>query len=690
MSEKTRKQATMPDYNENNFRLTQIRQNLLLFERRFKQQFPLPSWERVRVRGRYQAWSSSPHSSPVKGEDVNKLTAISSLFCAALWRCTQPAGFRRLWLVVGALVLCGFASGARAAESTKPAAEASKVAAPKEATLVVWNQAITVFRSSFAGLNAQERAAQAAERIQALPLGSESAEIKVEPVKIVAEEGVAFNVNSNPLFFLTAGDLAADSNQTLNAEAQAAVTALRAALRARVDQRQWSNLLMSVARVLIATLLLLGLMWLWRRVKIWLLKGLGTTALLPEKYLRFFAVDLRMHILQGGRGAIRFVSAIVVLMLGYWWLVYSLEQFPYTASLGEKLETFLVRLFLDFGHGAVAAIPGLVAVAIIILVAIWFARVINTIFKEVEKGKLSLPWLEKETARTTKTLLIVAVWLFALVVAYPYIPGSGTEAFKILSILVGVMIALGSTGLISQIMSGLFVTYSKGVRPGDHVRIGDVEGEVLNVGLLATKLKTLKQEEITVPHSLLVGATTTNYSRLTSEEGMVITVSLTIGYDVPWRQVHELLLLAASRTPGIYQEPPPRVLQRELSTLYVQYDLLAHLEDGKNRAVVISELHCQIQDAFNEYGAQIMSPHFESQPRKPVLVPKSAGYASPVSSPASRITVEPVEVEAKEIETRENRSAAPPAKPSSPSAAGKSERKRPAPPRNPRPKPPAI
>jgi small-conductance mechanosensitive channel len=287
-------------------------------------------------------------------------------------------------------------------------------------------------------------------------------------------------------------------------------------------------------------------------------------------------------------------------------------------------------------------------------------------------------------------LLIVAVWLFALVVAYPYIPGSGTEAFKILSILVGVMIALGSTGLISQIMSGLFVTYSKGARPGDHVRIGDVEGEVLNVGLLATKLKTLNQEEITIPHSLLVGATTTNYSRLTSEEGMVITVSLTIGYDVPWRQVNELLLLAASRTPGIYQEPPPRVLQRELSTLYVQYDLLAHLEDGKNRAVVISELHCQIQDAFNEYGAQIMSPHFESQPGKPVLVPKSAGYASPVSSPASGMTAEPVEVEAKKIETRENRSAAPPAKPSSPSAAGKSERKRPAPPRNPRPKPPAI
>ena len=608
----------------------------------------------------------------------------------ALQRCMHRARLRYWFRVIaGALALSGCASGAIAAEAAKPA-EVSKVAAPKEAELVVWNQPITVFRASFAGLTPEERAAQAAERIQDLPLGSESAEIKFEPAKIGAAEGIAFSINSRQLFFLTAGDLAPDSNQTLNAQAQTIVTALRAALRARVEQRQWSTLLMSVARVLIATLILLGLIWLWRRVKMWLFKTLESIALLPEKYLRLFAVDLRMHILQGGRFAIRLISAAVVLVLGYWWLVYSLEQFPYTAAVGEKLETSLVQLFLDFGRSALAAIPGLVAVVIIFLIALWCARLINTIFKEVEKGKLSLPWLEKEAARTTQTLLIVAVWLFALVVAYPYIPGSRTEAFKILSILIGIMIVLGSTGLISQIMSGLFVTYSKGVRPGDHVRIGDVEGEVLNVGLLATKLKTLKQEEITVPHSLFVGATTTNYSRLTDEEGMLITVSLTIGYDVPWRQVHELLLLAASRTSGIYQEPPPRVLQVELSDFYVKYHLMAHLEDGKNRAEVLSDLYAQIQDAFNEYGAQIMSPHFESQPKKPVLVPKSAWYAPPVSSPGSGMTMEPLEVEPKGIEARENVSAAPPSRPSSPPAATRSQRRRHVPPRNPRPKPPNI
>jgi small-conductance mechanosensitive channel len=600
----------------------------------------------------------------------------------------------RWWFpgVLGALaIFCLTAVPVSAAEKPQPPPpDAATAAAPKEAALVLWDQPITVFRSSFAGQNAQERAAQAAERIQSLPLGSESAEIKFEPAKIGAEEGVAFSANSHQLFFLTAGDLAPDSKQTLNAEAQTVATALRVALRARVDQRQWSTLLMSIAHVLIATLILFGLMWLWRRIRIWLLRTLETTALLPEKSLHLFAVDLRMHILQGGRAAIRLISAAVVFVLGYGWLVYSLEQFPYTASLGEKLEAFLVQLFLGFGRGALAAIPGLIAVVIIILIARWGARLINTVFQEVEKGRLLLPGLERETARTTRTLLIAVVWLFALVVAYPYIPGSDTDAFKGLSVLIGLMITLGSTGLINQIISGLFVIYSKSVKSGDYVRIGDIEGEVINVGSLATKLRTPRQEEITLPHSVLVGTATTNYSRLAGEDGMVITVSVTIGYDVPWRQVHALLLLGASRTAGIRQEPPPRVLQRELSDFYVQYHLLAHLEEGESRAAVLSELHAQIQDAFNEHGTQIMSPHFEAQPKKPVLVPKSAWYAPPASQPPSEVAVEPREIESREIEPREPVSAVPPAKPAPRSGGEKKGRKRPIPTRNPRAKPPII
>ncbi len=636
----------------------------------------------------------------------------------ALWRSVKSAQWRRcFWGVMAlALAMCRLASVTIAAEAIKPAAEIPKAAAPTEAPLVVWNQPITVFHSSFAGLSPQERAAQAAERIQALPLRSEGAEIRFEPAKIGAEEGVVLSVSSRPLFFLTTGDLVPDSNQTLNAAAQTAVTALRTALRARPpDQGQWSIYLMSIAHVLIATLLLLGLLWAWRRIRIGLLTNLETAALLPERYLRLLAVDLRMHILQGGRAAIHLISAAVILVLGYWWLVYSLEQFPYTVLLGEKLGASLAQLFFDLGRGALVVIPGLVAVVIIILIARWCARLINTVFKEIESGRFSLPWLERETVRTTQTLLIVAVWIFALVVAYPYIPGSDTQAFKVLSILIGLMIALGSAGLINQVISGLFVVYSKSIRSEDYVRVGDVEGEVINVGLLATKLRTFQQEEITLPHSMLVGTATTNYSRLAEDEGMTVTVSMTFDYNVPWRQVHALLLLGASRTPGIRQEPPPQVMQRGLSDFHVQYLLLAHLEDPKSRAAVLSELQAQIQDAFMERGAQFMSPHFETEPKKPVLEPRSDEYAAPAPQPAAEMTaepspvetreielkeiqprevetgaVEPPEVETREIEAREIVRAEPPAKPNVPSGRRKPDRKRHVPPRAPRAKPPSV
>jgi hypothetical protein len=172
---------------------------------------------------------------------------------------------------------------------------------------------------------------------------------------------------------------------------------------------------------------------------------------------------------------------------------------------------------------------------------------------------------------------------------------------------------------------------------------------------------------------------------------MVVTASVTIGYDAPWRQVHELLLLGASRTGGIRNEPPPRVLQRELSDFYVQYQLLAHLEEGASRSAVLSELHAQIQDAFNEYGVQIMSPHFEAQPKKPVLVPKSAWYVPPSSPPPSDADGEPATIGPKEIEVRQPVISAEPAfNPAPPAAPAKKDRKRPTLPRPHRAKPPSA
>jgi small-conductance mechanosensitive channel len=194
------------------------------------------------------------------------------------------------------------------------------------------------------------------------------------------------------------------------------------------------------------------------------------------------------------------------------------------------------------------------------------------------------------------------------------------------------MISLGSAGLVNQLMSGLVVTYSRALRPGEFVRVGDLRGLVSEVSLLSTKL-VAKGEEITIPNAVVVGTTVSNFSRLGGENGPVISTAVGIGYSAPWRQVHAMLQLAAERTPRIRKHPAPYVLQKALSDFFVEYELRGHVEMPANPAEVLSELHMQIQDTFNEFGVQIMSPAFESQPAEEVVVPRSRWFAAPAVAP---------------------------------------------------------
>lgn len=183
-------------------------------------------------------------------------------------------------------------------------------------------------------------------------------------------------------------------------------------------------------------------------------------------------------------------------------------------------------------------------------------------------------------------------------------------------------------------MSGLFVVYSKALETGEWVKINGTEGEVLDVGLLAAKIRTIEGQEVTIPNSVLVNTPTVNFTRLGDPDGMVMSSTVTIGYDAPWRQVHALLLRAADRTPNVRKHPAPYVLQRQLSDFYVEYTLIARLEDERSRIETLSDLHAQIQDRFNEFGVQIMSPHYMVQPEGYVVVPPEKWHRPP-SEPKS-------------------------------------------------------
>ena len=193
------------------------------------------------------------------------------------------------------------------------------------------------------------------------------------------------------------------------------------------------------------------------------------------------------------------------------------------------------------------------------------------------------------------------------------------------------MISLGSGNLISQLVGGLVMVYNRTCRPGDFVRIGEYEGTIASVGFFSSRLVTGRNEEIVLPNSQISSSALINYSRLNETEGVLVPVTVTIGYNTPWRQVHAMLLEAARRTTGTKPRPEPVVLQKQLSDFYVEYELRVALENPSQRLGVLSRLHAHIQDVFNEYGVQILSPHYEADPAHPVVVPKSKWYEPPAA-----------------------------------------------------------
>jgi small-conductance mechanosensitive channel len=262
---------------------------------------------------------------------------------------------------------------------------------------------------------------------------------------------------------------------------------------------------------------------------------------------------------------------------------------------------------------------------------------LKPLFDHVPPGESGIGWLDRDTVEPTRKIANILIWIFALVMAYPYLPGAHTEAFKGMSVLIGLMVSLGASSIVGQGASGLILMYSRTLRSGEYVRIGEHEGTIVGINLFTTRLRTGRGAEITLPNALIVGSATRNYSRTVSGEGFMVDTSVTIGYDTPWRQVEAMLIEAALRTPGILATPGPAGVSRRpcpISTPNTAW-WPRPLPAGANpRAEVVSRLHANIQDVFNEHGVQIMSPHYMADPANDKVVPPGkAGSPRPPASP---------------------------------------------------------
>jgi small-conductance mechanosensitive channel len=254
-------------------------------------------------------------------------------------------------------------------------------------------------------------------------------------------------------------------------------------------------------------------------------------------------------------------------------------------------------------------------------------------FSAIERHRLTLSGFEAEWAWPTYRIVRLIVFAFTIVIAYPYIPGSDSAAFKGVSLFFGILFSLGSTSVIGNVIAGYTMTYRRAFRVGDRVHIGENMGEVTEMRLLVTHLRTTKNEEVVIPNSVILNNEVINYSTMARQQGLILHTDVSIGYEIPWRQVEAMLLMAAQRTPGLRIDTPPFVLHKSLGDFAVNYELNVYCDQVDRMMQLYTQLHRNIQDVFNEYGVQIMTPAYENDTPEPKIVPKAKWYTAPAKEP---------------------------------------------------------
>ncbi|WP_139956824.1 mechanosensitive ion channel family protein [Flavicella sediminum] len=287
--------------------------------------------------------------------------------------------------------------------------------------------------------------------------------------------------------------------------------------------------------------------------------------------------------------------------------------FPSTKSIADTLIGLISSPLKNIFFGFVSFIPSLIAIVIIIFVAKSIVRFLGFLALEIEKKKLKIPGFYPDWAKPTFNLLKIIIYAFSFVVIFPYLPGSDSNVFQGVSVFLGVLISLGSSSAIGNIIAGLVITYMRAFKIGDRVKIADTTGDVIEKTMLVTRIRTAKNEDITIPNASILNGSTINYSSSATNLGLILHTTVTIGYDVPWPQVHELLISAATSAKNVLDDPKPFVLQTSLDDFYVSYELNAYTKKPKLSAKTYSEIHANIQDNFNSAQIEILSPHYRAE-----------------------------------------------------------------------------
>jgi small-conductance mechanosensitive channel len=481
-------------------------------------------------------------------------------------------------------------------------------------------------------LPAPARARLIRDRIEAV---AADRTISIDSLRVVDSEGL-IKVLAGERIIMGIVEADASLEQLSRAE-------LAALYRQRIQQaiadhraaRSGAALRRASINTLLGTLLLAvgfaTVVWLWRR-----LDALATGRL--QAHIHSVGIQ-SFEVMRGDRiwsvlQAILHGLRTVVLLAGALVFVgYVLAQWPWSRGLSRDIVGFALAPLEVLASGLVANIPRLVFLAVLFYVVRLVLRLFRLFFEAVGSGRVTLKGFDKDWAGPTYKIVRVAIIVFGSIVAYPYVPGSESEAFKGVSLFIGLVFSLGSSSAIANMIAGYMITYRRAFKIGDRVKIGDSVGDVVETRLQVTHLRSVKNEEIVIPNSQILGNDVINFSSLAMTQGLILHTEVGIGYETPWRQVEAMLLTAAERC-ALPSGAPPRafVLLKRLGDFAVTYELNMYCSDVKAMGVLYSLMHRHVLDVFNEFGVQIMTPAYESDPAEPKIVPPGNRFAAPTKS----------------------------------------------------------
>lgn len=479
---------------------------------------------------------------------------------------------------------------------------------------------------------AEARAAAISRRIEDL-----SRDVRFHPKSIsVADAEGASDIMAGDLVVMSVTDidakLAGKSRQELAADY---AERIRVALTALRHEYSLKSLILGGVYAVISTAVLvlifrlLGFLFpkLYKKINSW--RGTIIPSLRIQKF-ELLPADRIAGFVIGVAKLLRFVLSLVAL---YFYASLVLGFFPWTRGYAQILVSYVLSPIQLVADAFIAYLPNVFFIAVIVLISFYVTKFIRIIFAEIRKQTITLPGFYPEWADPTYKIVRFLVFTLTVIVVFPYLPGSKSPAFQGISIFLGVLFSLGSTSAVANIVAGVILTYMRAFKLGDRVKIADTMGDVIEETLLVTRIRTIKNVEITIANAMVLNSHIINFSASARNGGLILHTSVTIGYDAPWRKVHELLIGAALTTENILKEPQPFIFQTALDDFYVHYELNAFTDQPSRMAKTYSDLHEQIQDKFNEAGLEITSPHYASvRDGNQIAIPETylpKGYAAP-------------------------------------------------------------